>query len=33
MLQAIQEKEKQTQEKVEKEKAALVGKKKREKNW
>ena len=33
MLQAIQEKEKETQEKVKKEKAALVGKKTREKNW
>ena len=33
MLQAIQEKEKQTQEKVEKEKAAMAGKKKRDKNW
>lgn len=33
MLQAIQEREKETQEKVNKEKAALVGKKKRDKNW
>ena len=33
MLQAIQAKEKKTQEKVDKEKAAAVGKKKNEKNW
>jgi hypothetical protein len=33
MLQAIQAKEKETQEKVNKEKAALLNSRKKEKNW
>ena len=33
LLQAIQEKERETQEKVDKEKAALLQSKQKEKNW